>query len=225
LAESAEQTKGEQVLRATAKCSVALGKLVKSHWILTGVIVLWSAAIGLGARELLRYANTPGRLAAPPQHWPNGSSLHPPAGPIVLVFAHPQCPCSRATIDELAIVMARARGKATAVVFFIAPGSQPLEWVHSDLWRDAQAIPGVDPVEDAEGREARRFGVSTSGQTLLYDGGHNLQFNGGITASRGHSGGNYGRDAVITILEFGTAQRHTTPVFGCSLFGEEPSLQ
>jgi hypothetical protein len=121
--------------------------------------------------------------------------------------------------------MARAGGKAVAIVFFIAPRSQRLDWVHSDLWRDARAIPGVDIIEDAEGREARRFGAATSGQTLLYDEAGNLQFNGGITASRGHSGGNYGRDAVISLLESGTAERHTTPVFGCSLFSEETSLQ
>jgi hypothetical protein len=42
-------------------------------------------------------------------------------------------------------------------------------------------------------------------------------FKGGITASRGHSGDNLGRDAVIDLVTSGVASASSTPVFGCSL--------
>jgi hypothetical protein len=89
------------------------------------------------------------------------------------------------------------------------------------LWRDAAAIPGVHPIEDIDGGEIRKFGAATSGQVLLYDASGRLQFNGGITASRGHAGDNDGRDAVASLLRSGRAPLHTAFVFGCSLLGEE----
>jgi hypothetical protein len=68
---------------------------------------------------------------------------------------------------------------------------------------------------------ARRFGASTSGQTLLYNMAGRLVFNGGITIARGHSGSNDGRDAVVALLS-GLVPMHTiTPVFGCSLVTED----
>ena len=72
-------------------------------------------------------------------------------------------------------------------------------------------------MEDRDGPVARAFGASTSGQTLLYDAAARLVFNGGITAARGHSGSNDGRDALVALLNAAVPRRRTTPVFGCSL--------
>jgi len=66
--------------------------------------------------------------------------------------------------------------------------------------------------------EARRFGVETSGQTLLYDAGGRLIFSGGITGSRGHAGDNAGEAALVALLTSGQADRRATSVFGCPLF-------
>src|SRR5207244_3426685 len=130
----------------------------------------------------------------------------------------PQCPCSRATIGELALIMAR-HPKVDAYVLFYAPESEANGWVRTDLWRDAARIPGVRIVEDRAGVEIRRFGASTSGQALLYDSRGKLLFNGGITSSRGHSGPNDGRESIVSWIEGDTAPRSRTPVFGCSLLG------
>jgi len=115
--------------------------------------------------------------------------------------------------------MAHSQGKAEAYVFLTVPRTAGREWVPNQLRRDAEAIPGVYVMEDADGVETRRFGAATSGQTLLYDARGALLFNGGITASRGHGGSNYGRDSVISLIESGQAEHQTTPVFGCSLLG------
>jgi hypothetical protein len=75
----------------------------------------------------------------------------------------------------------------------------------------------VSVAADDEGREHARFGVETSGHVLLYDAAGKLMFSGGITPSRGHSGDNTGRDAVVRLLRHGGVERTKTPVFGCSL--------
>jgi hypothetical protein len=120
-------------------------------------------------------------------------------------------------MGELALIMAQLREKLQVYVFFYAPRSKGTGWAQAGLWRDAAAIPGVSPMKDIDGREALRFGASTSGQTLLYDDSGRLLFNGGITAARGHAGANNGRDAVVSLVRDGTSRRHTTPTFGCSL--------
>jgi hypothetical protein len=182
------------------------------------IVALWVPAVGYGIRTLLQYANTPGRLAAPPEHWPAAVAIRPARGRATMViFAHPQCPCSRATIGELAEIMNRCREKVDVTVFFYLPAGEKLSWTKTDLWRSATAIPGVRAIEDRDGTAANMFGVSTSGQTLLYDPGARLVFNGGITASRGHSGSNDGRDALVALLFAAVPRYHTTPVFGCSL--------
>ena len=194
----------------------------KRRSIVAAAALVWAPAVGFGIQVLLRYSNTPSRLAAPPLDWPHDAGVRPePGRATLLVFAHPQCPCSRATIGELALIMAQLHEKPEAYVFFYSPRSEGNGWARTGLWRDASAIRGVKPIEDLDGREALRFGASTSGQTLLYDGSGRLLFNGGITAARGHAGANDGSDAVVSLLEAGTALRHTMPVFGCSMIGTE----
>lgn len=199
----------------------SLGTLKKNAAVLVAV-ALWIPVVGFGIRTLWQYADTPGRVETPPTVWPADTVARPAPGRATLViFAHPQCPCSRATIGELAWVMARCRDKVDVSVWFYAPSQEPANWPKTELWRSAAAIPGVHVFADSDGRKARRFGASTSGQALLYDSGGRLVFNGGITALRGHSGDNYGRDAIVSLVHGEAPARRSTPVFGCSLSREE----
>jgi hypothetical protein len=198
-----------------------IGTLKKNAAVLVAV-ALWISAVGFGIRTLWQYADTPGRAATTPAIWPADTLVgRAPGRATLVIFAHPQCPCSRATIGELARVMARCREKVDVSVWFYAPSQEPGNWTKTELWRSAAMIPGVRVFEDRDGRQARWFGAATSGQALLYDSGGRLAFNGGITALRGHSGDNEGRDAIISLVHGETPMRRSTPVFGCSLSREE----
>jgi hypothetical protein len=195
---------------------------LRQHVAVGVVMAVWVPAVGFGLRTLLRYSNTPGRAAAPPDRWPAGAPFSPADRRFtLLVFAHPQCGCSRATIEELARIVACCSQKVEATVLFYAPSTMPGDWTKTDLWDSATRIPGVRVLGDHEGNWARRFGVHTSGQTLLYDVSRHLVFKGGITASRGHSGDNDGRDGITRLLRGEIPRSLGTPVFGCALF-EEP---
>jgi hypothetical protein len=182
------------------------------------LLIAWLAAVGVGMVVVTRYAATPGAAAVAGPTWPEGSNLVRDNGvPTLLLFAHPQCPCTRASVAELSAVIARCPGKASARVVFWGPPRAGSEWFRTDLWNDASALPGVDVVADPGGVEAREFCAATSGQVLLYDGSGQLVFRGGITAGRGHAGDNAGRDSVVAFLLHGTAPAESTPVFGCSI--------
>ncbi|MDB6139663.1 MAG: redB [Verrucomicrobiaceae bacterium] len=136
---------------------------------------------------------------------------------MLVMFAHPRCPCSSASIGELATLMARCQGRLGAQVWFFQPAGETEEWARTDLWRSAATIPGVTVHVDSEGIEARRFNAETSGQVALYSQAGSLLFQGGITLSRGHSGDNPGSDAIEALLCHQFSGPVQTPVFGCAL--------
>lgn len=179
----------------------------------------------VGMAWMWRHAGTAGTKRAAPEMWPADSKVSLSAGvPVLVVFAHPRCPCSRATVGELALIMAKARGQVQAQVWFYRPAGTPEDWAHTDLWRGAGEIPGVSVAGDEGGVEAARFYATVSGQTLLYGGDGRRLFNGGITSARGHSGDNAGRSAVVALLRGERFQAVDTPVFGCALFGSDRPL-
>ncbi|HLG17970.1 MAG TPA: RedB protein [Blastocatellia bacterium] len=180
--------------------------------------LVWAAAILAGLWISWGYENTPGIAGVPPSQWPADSEVQLAADRATLVMlAHPHCPCSRASIDELSLLMTRGQGRVTAYVLFVRPAGLPDGWEKSDLWHSAAAIPGVNVLSDAGGVEARRFQATTSGDVVLYDSQGRLLFSGGITGSRGHSGDNVGRSSIVALLTQGTAERTQTFVFGCPL--------
>jgi hypothetical protein len=188
-------------------------------------VVLWVPAVAFGINVLWKYSTTPGHPGMPPPDWPSSAPIPRVNGRVTLVmFAHPRCECTKATLGELAIIMAHAPERVDADVFFYLPGRETSAWARTDLWRSASAISGVRVHEDREAAAAQTFGAFTSGQTLLYDTRGRLLFKGGITAFRGHSGDNAGRSAITALLQGETPGQNIlpvmTPVLGCSLRGE-----
>ena len=181
--------------------------------------MLWLVVVVAGTIQLARYSNTPGNNNPAPVAWPANSQIPFDAkGPTLVMFVHPHCPCTRASLGELEVLMAQVQGRVSAHVLVLKAAGTATDWEKTDLWRTASSIPGVTVSVDEAGVEARRFHAETSGQTLLYDRSGALQFQGGITLSRGHAGDNPGRSALQDLLRQGHSNQVKTPVFGCSLF-------
>jgi hypothetical protein len=180
--------------------------------------VVWVALIAVGVHWMLTYENTPGVAAESPDRWPSTSRLMRPHDRFTLVMlAHPDCPCTRASLVELEKILVRTNRTLSAFVLFSKPGADRDEVQQSELWQRAAAIPGVSVVYDREGAEAARFHAVVSGQTLVYDDAGQLRFSGGITAARGQQGDNAGVEAVLDLAERRHARRTTTHIFGCAL--------
>lgn len=175
------------------------------------------ALAGMGL--LWQHQHQPGEVYSTPSLWPTDSQLTREIDqPTLLFFAHPKCPCTRASIGELSRIMTLCRGRVQAYAIFYKPTAAPdAEWVHGDLWKSAAQIPGVIAISDVNGEEAQRFQAATSGLVILYDRRGQVLFRGGITASRGHSGDNLGRSAIVDFLTKGSALVDHTEVYGCEL--------
>jgi len=186
-------------------------------WV-AAIVVLWLGAVLAGAFAMLNYDFSSGGDPAAPEHWPVASRIRRVADrPTLMVFAHPRCPCTAATLDELAEVLAATGSGIEIKVLFFTPSNAGSEWTDAPSVSRAAAIPGVTVVSDESGREAQLFHAVTSGRTMLYDPNGRLLFDGGITGSRGHVGDNTGATALLMLLTHRSSTRTTTPVFGCSI--------
>ena len=183
------------------------------------VAVVWLCLAAVGLAVLWQYDNAPGEAANAPASWPSHSHLTPAADtPTLVMLAHPQCTCSRASLGELEELLARSDVHPKTYVVFLKPATFGEGWEQTDLWRTAKRLRDVSVVRDDDGVEARAFGAATSGQTLLYDQNGHLQFSGGITGSRAHEGDNAGGQSLLALLNGGGSARTGTDVYGCPLF-------
>ena len=186
------------------------------------VAVIFAGAIG-AMGWLWHYKSTPGPQGDAPARWPRESAVPAPAHvPTLILFAHPRCPCTRASLSELRAVMSGRSGQVTAFVLMALPARSSRAWTETDAWATAASIPGVTVLPDPDEAEARRFGARTSGHVVVYGRGGELRFAGGITAARGHIGANDGEATVTALVDGSDAGARRSPVFGCALGeGEE----
>lgn len=182
-------------------------------------LLMWSVAILYGFNRLYLYEAGAGKMISQvPAVWPAGSRLQAPGTqPLLLMFAHPQCPCTRASIHELEKMMAPLYGHMQAVVLFERPSGFTEAQVKDSLWKSAEKIPGVSVLMDEGNKESELFRSYTSGETYLYAAGGKLLFHGGITSARGHEGDNAGSQTVQDWVLKGKTVMKETHVFGCSL--------
>ncbi|HEX9983994.1 MAG TPA: hypothetical protein VGF69_12070 [Thermoanaerobaculia bacterium] len=181
--------------------------------------VVWLAGIVYGSFAMWQFQRKAGEGATAPSSWPTSSRLSlAKDAPTVVMFAHPRCPCTRASVGELRELLSGPLRKARSVyVLVLKPREFPRDWEKTDVWHNAASIPGVTVISDVDGVEAARLGARTSGQTLVYAADGKLVFSGGITALRGEAGENLGSRSVGAVLAGQAPSRDVTPVFGCPI--------
>jgi hypothetical protein len=187
----------------------------KRTWLLT--LLVWLGLIAGGYVWLLRYSFASGKNMTAPRSIP--PSLAPLASSTraqLFVALHPHCPCSRATVHELAKILTRAANVSDVTVLLFKPANQPESWSESPLVKDCRQM-NCRILSDPDGRLAASLGSLTSGTVALYDRSGQLRYQGGITASRGHEGDNGGETAVIEILRGKRDSYRSLPAFGCPI--------
>ena len=195
-------------------------------WWQSVFIAVWLAGLVVALAVLWRYKQTPGPSATLQAAWPSPSRLtEDPAFPTLIMFAHPRCACTRASLADLRALIGPHTGRVVTIVAFMRPHDAAADWLETDTWSDASSIPGVRLVADEDGREAALFGAKTSGQVVLYDPQGHLLFSGGITPARGHVGASDQTRSLAALLQSETrgriamanAVRTAGSVYGCRL--------
>ena len=157
--------------------------------------------------------------------WPTDCDiLRSPTAPTLLLFVHPHCSCTRATVTELSRLLSEGLPRKSTIarplVLVVAtiPETGAEDWPETANVLAAAALSDRDLIVDRGGIFADQFGVVTSGTVMLFDtAGHSI-FLGGITASRGHVGENSGLATLKNLLNGkATSGDRNLPVFGCRL--------
>jgi len=189
----------------------------RSRTIVGSACFAWLAVVGAGMASLAYYDQQAGEtLAAPARIAPLAAEA--PKKQRLLVFIHPRCPCSTASLRELERLMSRCRNEVEAKVYFIRPENEPDSWARGSLWTLAQQIPGTTTSIDAGGKVSRQYAATTSGAIVVYSADGKLQYQGGITAARGHEGDSRGKEAIFAIARGETQEVSQCPVYGCPLW-------
>src|SRR5262245_18498066 len=81
----------------------------RTRFVVAVALLVWSSVVAFGFSYAWRYAYTPGRPANAKVAWPRSTQLQRRFGlPTIVMVLHPECDCSRASLVELAQVLARA---------------------------------------------------------------------------------------------------------------------
>lgn len=181
-------------------------------------VALWGLLVVVGTLCWAYYESLPGVAANAPAFWTGYSALQlGKQRPTLVVVLHPKCPCSKATVSELAVLMDRWLQDIRAYVVFMQIDDEDGASDESSLREAVVKIPGVEVLDDRDGAILGQLGAFTSGQTYLYDSQGKLIFQGGLTPVRGQTGTNRGSLAIASYLTSSVVRDQQTPVYGCSL--------
>jgi hypothetical protein len=223
-----------------------------------------SLAVFAGWYQLARFSTTPGVQASAPARFPSDADTiraipasltagSEPRSPLLLVFIHPRCSCTPATLEQLDTILGSIRTpvQTDLVVYRSRVLDRAATAGDASLSLHARArsqpVPHQDPaplsgftnplhhpaqvVPDTNGLLARRFGAATSGEVILYSADGRLLYQGGITPMRASTGESLASIALRRALVNGEAQSKTFNVFGCPIFtlpaqsGAQPQRQ
>jgi hypothetical protein len=191
---------------------------------LTLLISAWTVLVGISTWMMYAYSfeGSFADLSGVVTRWPSDTAIVPtPGRPTLVLFLHPKCPCSRATLAELERIWVQndeqSENSPKLIVVATVPADAPNDWLTTDTVEKAERLAGATLVVDADGREAQCFGAVTSGTVMWFDAQGKLQYAGGITSGRGHEGANVGRDCVEQLLHGQTPPARGLPAFGCRL--------
>lgn len=197
-------------------------------WLLYAALALWGGGAVASWYGISAYGftNDPRGVSGAPLQWPAASTMAPnKRGSTLVLFLHPKCPCSRATVGELERLSTLVPPAALPEIYIVA--SAPLAvgdaWWSAPLLARAAQLPHAHVARDPGGVETELFGAHVSGAVMLFDAQGRRLYAGGVTKSRGHDGDNVGLQSVAQLLVDPHAAAPSIPPFGCAVVHAPPS--
>lgn len=177
--------------------------------------LVWSlVVVVLLARVALRHER-PGDPGSTPGTWPAATTLRRASrGATLVMLAHPRCPCTPASLEELARVVELSPAPVRTYVLVVRPRGAPQGFEEGPVWERCREL-GLVRTRDPGGVEAAAFGARTSGHVTAWDPAGRLLYAGGITAAKGCPGDNPGRRALLAALA--GLRPEPGAIYGCPL--------
>jgi len=146
-------------------------------------MILWFVLGLLAIGGVGRYASVAGPNGRLVDTCPSAIDLTADARrPTPVIFLHPHCSCSCATLNELTrgLVMVREQPQIIVVVSHPADADGAV-WCEGSLWRACTTIGDVQRILDPGGALADAFGATTSGHCIVVGTTGRIGYAGGVT--------------------------------------------
>lgn len=135
----------------------------------------------------------------------------------IVIFAHPFCPCTQATLDKLDESLTRFPAKTSIRVIFVIEGLERSSVEESSSIAFARRLPKVEVQFDDTGEAVLHWGARVSGEVFAFNRSGHCVFHGGLTSGRGHKGDSLGQKELERRAAGGCDEQYAGPVFGCAL--------
>src|SRR5262245_14064773 len=113
-----------------------------SRVVIATSILTWVVVVGLGMLWLLKFERVPGAAGSPGPDWPGGSLIERKTDrPTLLMFVHPRCPCTRASLGELEQILALCPDSVATQIVIFKPHDGGQDWLGGDVPTMARKIP------------------------------------------------------------------------------------
>ncbi len=180
-----------------------------------------ACAIGIGGvvvADLNSYMSRGGEVGTVPVSWPASVEAASPlvrrsdGGWTFVLTAHPECPCTRATADQLLRALDGADPADRLLVLARADDTNDL-----GVLEPLRRLSNTTFIADPDASLSADFGGLTSGYLVAFDPGGRTAFAGGLTPRRGMVGPSTGFEAVRALIENKGSVAERAEVFGCPL--------
>lgn len=134
----------------------------------------------------------------------------------LVMVAHPDCPCTSASLQGLASAAPKLpKGAEVTVVFVGDRPTEPTKNMHL-----ASGILGAKSEWRTAKVAEQRYGARTSGTLVIYRPDGKVAYDGGITPGRGVLANDFAWRQIDRVIT-GKPTLETSPVYGCALSSEE----
>jgi hypothetical protein len=120
-------------------------------------------------------------------------------------------------LERIFTLAAGEGGRTGVLVVPVTPPGAHVDWMDTDVVRQAAKLAGAQVCQDPGGVEAARFGARDSGTIVYFDAAGQRRFSGGITVARGQQGLSRSGAALAQILSNQRDFAPSCPAFGCRL--------
>lgn len=182
-------------------------------------LIAWVVGVGFTFWSNYKFETTPGKASGFVETAPTGSDLHFAADQFNwITFIHPQCACSKATLENLRQMNNDFKNKNVKFhVVFFAPDQKNENLEKSEYVQAAEQLSHTEIYFDPKLKEFNFYDAETSGQSFLFNAERKLVFKGGITEARGHLGESLSMRRIASLVTGSSSNEKLieSPTFGC----------
>ncbi len=135
----------------------------------------------------------------------------------VVMAVHPNCPLSASSLIEMAKLYTRMSEEITVTILAFSSEADPEAWTASAELATLSNME-VRILNDTNGENARRLGITKSGEVKIFSPNGKLLYDGGIAPAPDRRWNNSGEEMIVEVINGSAFKQLNSPLYGRPLF-------